>query len=156
MGGINIVLPSVKNAINSITNTDTNLIITQTGNSVDIELNQNLFSGVVSDINIGDNTTSGRITLQNTTSDIYLISDSLHFVCGQIFSDGGGFNFLPDTTFNVTANDGIQLSVVAGDIYLNPANTVYITAIATSPTGLGTGGVWCDTTGGLNILKIVL
>lgn len=59
-----------------------------------------------------------------------------------------------DTDFIVYGDTGAMITADAGTLKTT-FNKINISNIPTSSAGLSSGDVWCDTTGGLNILKIV-
>jgi len=50
--------------------------------------------------------------------------------------------------------NNLDAEIKAVEDYLR--GTAHFLSVPTSPSGLVSGDVWCDTTGGLNILKLVL
>ncbi len=82
---------------------------------------------------------------------------------GNIFLSGLTFNYMGDTggkiflqPQGITGTNGIVITNVSNDPFLSAVGgKLSLTGIPTSAAGLNTGNIWCDTAGGLNILKLV-
>ena len=75
---------------------------------------------------------------------------------GRTKENKTGVSYDPTKTKALFAEDISKLDdeIKAVEDYLR--GTAHFLSIPTSPSGLSSGDVWVDTTGGLNILKIVL
>ena len=102
--------------------------------------------------------TSGGIIAQRTSDDSELyfgyrsVPDA--FVIGASYSTNGVYKPLILATSD-TARMTILTNGNVGIGTTSPQSKLSVVGLPTSASGLTSGDIWCDTTGGLNILKIV-
>ena len=94
--------------------------------------------------------------------DFGIASADNHYWDFAVINGTGDFGFYDGTRQSVTFQQGAP----GNSLYLknngnvgigttSPGSKLSVVGLPTSASGLTSGDIWCDTTGGLNILKIV-